>query len=102
MRMMMWVMALLALASEARAGCELATGPCATDSYGNTYTREQTMGGYSTYQNGQPYSQREQTLGGTYRDTYSDGYTRDYNRNTWDPPRRSGFDREGGPRWSPD
>lgn len=70
----------LLTAGNASASCELVSGPCSTDSSGNTYTKEQNLGGgYTTYRNGTAYSQTEQQLDGRYRETYSSGGYRTYN-----------------------
>jgi hypothetical protein len=59
----------------AKAGCELSTTPCSTDSRGNTYhTNKNLGGGYNTYKNGQLNSQTNKNLSG--------GYTTDYQGNS--------------------
>ncbi len=69
----------LLTAGGASASCELVSAPCSTDSSGNTYIREQNLGGgYNTYRNGDLYSQTHQQLNGTYRETYSSGGYRTY------------------------
>jgi hypothetical protein len=58
----------------AKAGCELATGPCSTDRQGNTYRTERNLGGgYNTYENGRLHSQTEQNLSGGHTTDYRDG-----------------------------
>jgi hypothetical protein len=69
----------LLAAGNASASCELVSAPCSTDSSGNTYIREQNLGGgYNTYRNGDLYSQTHQQLNGSYRETYSSGGYRTY------------------------
>lgn len=84
------VIILLALtvgATTAHAGCELVSGPCSTDRYGNTFRTEQNFGGgYNTYRNGSLHSQTEQTLSGSWREDRTDGSSRTYN---YDPYSRS-------------
>jgi hypothetical protein len=61
-------------AGHASASCELTTNPCSTDSSGNTYIREQNLGGgYNTYRDGDLYSQTHQQLDGSYKENYSGG-----------------------------
>ncbi|WP_394887546.1 hypothetical protein ACG873_21820 [Mesorhizobium sp. AaZ16] len=65
-------------------GCELVTGPCSTDSSGNTYFTEQNLGGgYNTYRNGDLSSQTSQNLGGSYTETFSNGATRTHSDNPY-------------------
>lgn len=72
----------LLAAGNASASCDLVSAPCSTDSSGNTYIREQNLGGgYNTYRNGDLYSQTHQQLNGTYRETYSSGGYRTYYNN---------------------
>jgi hypothetical protein len=69
----------LLAAGNASASCDLVSAPCSTDSSGNTYIREQNLGGgYKTYRNGDLYSQTHQQLNGSYRETYSSGGYRTY------------------------
>ncbi len=64
----------LLAAGDAWASCELTTNPCSTDSAGNTYIREQNLGGgYNTYRNGNLYSQTHQQLDGSYKENYAAG-----------------------------
>lgn len=64
----------------AQAGCELVSGPCSTDRYGNTYRTEQNFGGgYNTYRNGYLHSQTGQTLSGSWRERFNDGSSRTFN-----------------------
>ena len=66
-------------ATAAHAGCYGVSGPCATDSGGNTYTTQQNLnGGYSTYSNGSRYSSTGQTLDG-YQENFVGGGSRQYN-----------------------
>lgn len=83
----------LLTAGNASASCELVSGPCSTDSSGNTYTREQNLGGgYNTYRNGTLYSQTDQQLNGNYRETYSGGGHQTYDS---DPYRSNPQSRDG-------
>lgn len=83
----------LLTAGNASASCELVSGPCSTDSSGNTYIREQNLGGgYNTYRNGTAYSQTEQQLDGRYRETYSSGGYRIYGT---DPYRNNPDSKDG-------
>lgn len=78
MKLVLFSIFLLAVGN-ASASCELVSSPCSTDSSGNTYIREQNLGGgYTTYRNGTAYSQTEQQLDGGYRETYSGGGYRTY------------------------
>ena len=71
--------------SAAHADCTFSTGPCSTDSYGNTYRTERNFGsGYTTHRNGTPFSTTDQTLGGTYREHYIGGGSRSYNYDPYD------------------
>lgn len=80
MRYVIATIALLMTLQAAHAGCELALGPCSSDSQGNRYTTEENLGGgYTTYRNGSHYSNTDQTLGGTWREQYDDGSSRSYN-----------------------
>lgn len=75
------------VAAPASAGCELAVGPCSTDSAGNTYRTEQNLGGsYNTYRNGNLYSQTDQTLSGSWSERRVDGEQRFHNTNPYDQP----------------
>lgn len=90
MRMIVLAFAATCLSSTAYAGCELATGQCSTDNYGNTYTTKRNLGGgYNTYKNGSLYSQTEQNLNGGYRETYQNGGSRSYNYNPYAPPKQA-------------
>jgi hypothetical protein len=71
---------LLAMLSFARADCLLSSGPCSTDTRGNTYRSEENLGGgVTTYRNGVPYSTTNETLGGGYRENFRSGGSRTYN-----------------------
>ncbi len=65
------------LAAPAHADCALITSPCRTDSHGNTYVTEQNLGGgYTTYRNGNPYSQARENLYGSVTEyTFGHGST---------------------------
>lgn len=82
----------LLLAAPAHADCALVSGPCRTDSHGNTYVTEQNLGGgYTTYRNGAPYSQTRENLSGSYTEyTFGHGSTT-YNAD----PYASGFPKNG-------
>jgi len=85
----------LAAAGTANAGCEFATGPCYTDSHGNTYRTEQNFGGgYNTYKNGSLYSQTQQNLGGGWIETTPSG-TRSYNYDPYVNPGAPKYDAYG-------
>jgi hypothetical protein len=74
----------LLAAGNASASCELVSRPYSTDSSGNTYTTQQNLGGgYNTYRNGILHSQTSQQLDGRYRETYSGGGYRIYDRNPY-------------------
>lgn len=86
MRALLIAIAFCGMAAPAFAGCELATGPCSTDSYGNTYTTTQTLGGgYETSRNGSHYSSTQQNLSGSYTETFSSGGSRTYNSDPFAP-----------------
>ena len=75
----------VAMVSPAYAGCALSSGPCSTDSFGNTYRTEQNLGGgYNTYRNGSSYSTTNQNLSGSYTESYTGGGSRTYNSNPYD------------------
>ena len=77
-------LALLGLNTAAFANCGLVSGPCITDSRGNTYRTERNMSGnYTTYQNGRAWSQTEQTLSGTWREKREDGSASTYSSNPY-------------------
>jgi hypothetical protein len=80
-------------ATGASASCALVTGPCSTDSYGNTYRTEQNLGGgYNTYRNGSLHSQTSQQLNGNYRETFTGGGHRTYDRDPYaSSPTRNGL-----------
>jgi hypothetical protein len=78
--------------NSALAACEFVTGPCGTDSRGNTYRTEQNFGGgYTTYQNGTPYSSTGQTLNGSWRERYNDGNYRTYNYDPYEAAKPHGY-----------
>ncbi len=80
--------ALLLFPSLAYADCGVATGPCARDSYGNTYHTEQNLGGgYNTYRNGVLNSQTQQNLNNDYTTRYQDGSSSTSNFNPYDSRR---------------
>ncbi|MCJ8141637.1 hypothetical protein MKI84_01775 [Ancylobacter sp. A5.8] len=69
------------------AGCELVTNPCSTDSAGNTYITQKSIGGtgYVTTQNGNPYSHTGQTLGGGWREEFTSGGYQMHSTNPYQP-----------------
>lgn len=79
--------ALLLTIGAAHADCTFATGPCSTDSAGNTYRTEKNFGGgYTTYRNGSRYSTTTQTLGGGWRErNVNGGGTRMHNSDPYGP-----------------
>lgn len=89
MKIVLSVAAILAVtAIPASADCALSSGPCSTDSRGNTYRTHQNLGGgYTTERNGSAYSTTRQNLGGDYTESFSGGGSRSYNHD----PYRSGF-----------
>lgn len=88
MRVVLVAAFLAALPVTAWAGCDFATGPCSTDSRGNTYRTEQGFGGgYVTTRNGQPYSTTQQTNSGNWREERRDGGSSTYNYNPYKPRR---------------
>jgi len=81
-------------ASGARSACEFVTGPCGTDSRGNTYRTEQNLGsGYTTYENGSRYSTTDQTLNGSWRERNNDGSSRTYNYDPYSAAKPRGYGR---------
>lgn len=79
LRIAVAIACLLFFAFPAIASCALATGPCSTDGYGNTYRTERNLGGgYTTYQNGRADSYHSQTLGGGWRERDTRGSVRGY------------------------
>lgn len=80
-------------ATPAAANCVLVTGPCYTDSRGNTYTTDRNLsGGYTTYRNGSTYSHTNQEpLSGNYRERFTSGGSNAYDRD----PYRDSFRRPG-------
>lgn len=78
----------------AHAGCEFVSGPCATDSRGNTYRSEQNLGGgYTNYTNARATSHTSQDISGNWRERFNDGSSRTYDYNPYETQQR---DR---PRW---
>lgn len=76
----------------AHADCTFVSGPCSTDSRGNTYRTERNLGGgYTTYKNGNQHSTTGQTLGGGYRERFNDGSHRDYNHNPYSESDRNPY-----------
>lgn len=84
LRLALVTLAAAMFSTGASASCALSSGPCSTDSYGNTYRTQQSLGGgYSTNRNGSPYSTTNQNLGGGYTESYSSGGSRTYNSNPY-------------------
>lgn len=86
-------LAVVFAATPAAASCVLVTGPCYTDSRGNTYRTEQNLGGgYTTYRNGSTYSRTyQEPLSGNYRERFTGGGYNTYERD----PYRDSFRRPG-------
>lgn len=100
-RLAVIILALMGLVTAAHANCGLVSGPCVTDSQGNTYRTERNMSGnYTTYQNGRAWSQTEQTLSGTWREKREDGSTSTYSSTPYlNQGLSSGTNRKEKSRW---
>jgi hypothetical protein len=85
MRLVLSILTLLAFIAPASAACEFNTN-CSRDSYGNTYTHSQNLGGgYNTYRNGNLESQTRQNLNGGWDQNFQNGPIVRHNSNPFEP-----------------